>query len=452
MNDWCDKLKTALEKTFSMPFDISQSIVDGEEHFMCIPKNESNSFFSVQVYIHNQIRLLVHVEPQKYGRDMLNEMELADESKKACFFDYIAMLQDYGAKVEFKVNDTILDENTKWPDSWRTFSCRIIRVPVEINSSHDAYDFISEWMLHGVGLVLSLLTISDVEEAETLEAVEGEGEKSIIKSTRYERNPINRKICLHKKGYSCAVCGANLFEIYGEIGRDYIEIHHITPVSMMGEGYILDIDRDLEPLCPNCHAMIHRKNPPYTIEELRNMVRMKSPAIPFNIPVTYSYDEKEGNDVPMAAEDYERYLWHREDCDLIELFGNEKTILFGCYKNKNHLKWIQENNIYNIRLGARKGSMSGEAELFEQTAHLVLYDVNHPNELLAYEISSCCEMSGQQLLAFNYPSHHPGKAYMTFKLTESSLDIQRLKFLRLINRIEEEHPEHIKGMPVFLEP
>lgn len=122
-------------------------------------------------------------------------------------------------------------------------------------------------------------------------------------SVRYERNPINRKLCLYKKGYSCVVCGTNLFEKYGEIGRDYIEIHHTTPVSMMGDGYILDIDRDLEPLCPNCHAMIHRKNPPYTIDELRNMIRNKTSVISPHIPVTYNKNADEPSS--KAAEEQE---------------------------------------------------------------------------------------------------------------------------------------------------
>ena len=61
------------------------------------------------------------------------------------------------------------------------------------------------------------------------------------------------------------------------------------------------------------------------------------------------------------------------------------------------LEWILEQNIYNIRLGARKGSMSGESELFERTSHLVLYDVDHPNKQMIFDIESCAEMSGTQL-------------------------------------------------------
>lgn len=268
MNGWCNKLKETLENTFSMPFEVSLSIVDGEEHFICIPKNEGDLFFTVLVYLHNQIRLIVKIEPQKYGRNMLNEMALADENKKNNFYEYLSLLKDVGAKVQFNVNELPLEQYPNWPVIWQSFSCKITKVPIETSNQQDTFYLISEWLQHGVSLMLSLLTVNEMDTNIDMDVIAGEGTKYMVLSTRYERNPINRRICLLKKGYTCAVCGTNLFEKYGEIGRNYIQVHHRTPVSMMGEGYILDIDRDLIPLCPNCHTMIHRKYPPYSIDEL----------------------------------------------------------------------------------------------------------------------------------------------------------------------------------------
>jgi 5-methylcytosine-specific restriction protein A len=45
----------------------------------------------------------------------------------------------------------------------------------------------------------------------------------------------------------------------------------------MGNNYIVDPVKDLEPVCPNCHAMLHRKDPPYSIEELYGWVAENSP-------------------------------------------------------------------------------------------------------------------------------------------------------------------------------
>lgn len=40
----------------------------------------------------------------------------------------------------------------------------------------------------------------------------------------------------------------------------------------------IDPISDLRPVCPNCHAMLHKKNPPYTIDELREIIHQNSSA------------------------------------------------------------------------------------------------------------------------------------------------------------------------------
>lgn len=94
------------------------------------------------------------------------------------------------------------------------------------------------------------------EEDQTLE--EGEATKS--SSTRYERNPKARKKCLDYYGCKCYVCGIDMEKEYGSgLGRGAIEVHHIIPVSQRGGSYIINPIKDLRPLCPNCHAIVHRK-------------------------------------------------------------------------------------------------------------------------------------------------------------------------------------------------
>lgn len=53
MEDLCNKLKSDLEHYFSMPFEVSSSLIDGEEHYTCSPTNEGAMLFDVNVYIHN---------------------------------------------------------------------------------------------------------------------------------------------------------------------------------------------------------------------------------------------------------------------------------------------------------------------------------------------------------------------------------------------------------------
>lgn len=62
-------------------------------------------------------------------------------------------------------------------------------------------------------------------------------------------------------------------DVYGKIGRGYIHVHHLVPPSAIGKRYRLNPKRDLRPVCANCHAMIDRRDPPYTIDELKHFYK-----------------------------------------------------------------------------------------------------------------------------------------------------------------------------------
>jgi len=102
-----------------------------------------------------------------------------------------------------------------------------------------------------------------------------EGTARTITSKSFERNPLARRICVEYYGYSCQVCGFDFQEIYGDLGKEFIHVHHIKPMSDVRTEHFTDPIQDLRPVCPNCHAMIHRKKPPYTIEEIKEMIRKK---------------------------------------------------------------------------------------------------------------------------------------------------------------------------------
>lgn len=98
-----------------------------------------------------------------------------------------------------------------------------------------------------------------------------EGEQFNVEQTKYERNPVARQQCIERFGLSCQICFFNFLEKYGPIGEGFIHVHHIVPISEQGGSYEVNPAKDLVPLCPNCHAMIHRKNPPYAIDELKRI-------------------------------------------------------------------------------------------------------------------------------------------------------------------------------------
>ena len=98
-----------------------------------------------------------------------------------------------------------------------------------------------------------------------------EGKSKDIIQTCYERNPLARKRCLSLYGHSCKVCAYNFEQFFGKVGKGYIHVHHINQISEIGREYEIDPIKDLIPICPNCHAMIHSKRPAFTIEEIQQI-------------------------------------------------------------------------------------------------------------------------------------------------------------------------------------
>nr|WP_141661888.1 HNH endonuclease [Burkholderia ambifaria] len=88
----------------------------------------------------------------------------------------------------------------------------------------------------------------------------------------YERNAAARRACINHYGYACMVCDLDFEVRYGSIGRSFIHVHHEVPIADIGANYQVDPIRDLKPVCPNCHAMLHRQDPPLPIEKLRAML------------------------------------------------------------------------------------------------------------------------------------------------------------------------------------
>jgi 5-methylcytosine-specific restriction enzyme A len=103
-----------------------------------------------------------------------------------------------------------------------------------------------------------------------------EGAKRSVTVNIYERDPNARRKCIAHWGLTCVTCGFDFLRVYGELGDGFIHVHHLKPLSEIGQRYELSPIDDLRPICPNCHAMIHRSSPAMTIDELRRIVRLQA--------------------------------------------------------------------------------------------------------------------------------------------------------------------------------
>lgn len=138
----------------------------------------------------------------------------------------------------------------------------LVSIDAAPNVEKDAINFSSEI----TSPEKSFNTSESVFPDEVEEFVEGATKQVIVNA--YERDPKARAACVRHYDYSCVICNFNFLEKFGEIGRNFIHVHHLQPISKAKEQHCVDPIQDLRPVCPNCHAMLHRRNPPFSIEEL----------------------------------------------------------------------------------------------------------------------------------------------------------------------------------------
>lgn len=96
-----------------------------------------------------------------------------------------------------------------------------------------------------------------------------EGASQMVSVNKFERNSKAKIQCINYHGYKCAVCSFDFEAFYGAIGKQYIHVHHIVPLSEIRKEYSVDPIKDLIPVCANCHAIIHRTQPPLSVSQLK---------------------------------------------------------------------------------------------------------------------------------------------------------------------------------------
>ena len=99
-----------------------------------------------------------------------------------------------------------------------------------------------------------------------------EGSVQRILVNRYERDARARERCIKFYQAVCVLCKFDFSTVYGDALDGFIHVHHLKPLSSIGAEYEVDPIRDLRPVCPNCHAVLHRREPPYSLDEVREFL------------------------------------------------------------------------------------------------------------------------------------------------------------------------------------
>lgn len=114
----------------------------------------------------------------------------------------------------------------------------------------------------------------DIQAFATQEGLEGSPREQ--SSIYYERKPKLRAQAIAIHGTTCMVksCRFNFEMVYGARGKDFIEVHHVTPLSRLGKETVVNPRTDMVVVCSNCHRLIHR-DPEHilTIEDVDNLIK-----------------------------------------------------------------------------------------------------------------------------------------------------------------------------------
>ena len=112
----------------------------------------------------------------------------------------------------------------------------------------------------------------DSTEAEDEEQERYEGRLTEAKVLRRQRNRAARQQCLEASGYTCYVCGFNFEKTYGDIGKNFLEVHHTKPLATYDDEHPIP-QSELVALCSNCHSMVHSKREVLDVNELKEMLQ-----------------------------------------------------------------------------------------------------------------------------------------------------------------------------------
>lgn len=265
-------IKGCLESTYDVPF----CVIAGNEYrdisYRIWPDNDLGELFEIKMLYRQGIRLIIDICPQKYAAGMINDMQHADKEKINIFLKYVETMREQNAKVEMSVNHNLYAEINEdiWGQVWKNLKIRISVIPEKDSENMDNEQLFTSWAEKATGMMLSLL---NVEKLDVVEKLYLEGGCTQVLANKYERNPVNRQLCLMANGYCCKVCGFDFEKKYGKLGQKFIHVHHIEKISEHGEAYGIRPEKDLIPVCPNCHAMLHREDPPLAPERLIEIIR-----------------------------------------------------------------------------------------------------------------------------------------------------------------------------------
>ncbi len=219
-----------------------------------------------------------------------NQLVFWEKEKITSIVDHDFPIKDQILKAmdQFDINGTPegFREAQKWfvahPDTGTPYPAKIIWGLATSQRGNDFTAHQARDALRKRGFECAALDPSDFapKAPQTDSLIEG-AEYQATRTIR-ERNSVARKLCIDhyrsKNGgrLACLACDIDFNKVYGELGEGFIHVHHLDPLAEAAGERIVSPKFDLVPVCPNCHAMIHRHGKTRSIEEIVRLLKQNS--------------------------------------------------------------------------------------------------------------------------------------------------------------------------------
>ena len=269
LREFRQSLNTDLENLYGIPFSVKRIREDEKNDFHYRIFEERSGYqigFDLTLFwrkIYISLSSNQHVIDYKIYNYFRENVGLNID-----FINSISSHLDANGAINFEINGRKYSSFSKdlLDFSWEMIGINYTSKYIEVYDALEIhYEEIKNIIINFAAIVLMFI-FSNI----SIGAFEGNRYES--ESIKYERNPINRKLCIEANGFKCKVCGADLESLYGDVAHNFIEIHHLIPVSTYSTPKIINPILDLIPICPNCHRIAHKRFPPYTPEEIRLML------------------------------------------------------------------------------------------------------------------------------------------------------------------------------------
>jgi 5-methylcytosine-specific restriction protein A len=261
-------LQRAVQTRFGIAFTVRRQTTAEGTAFRIRPADLAPTIgFTVDIQI-GWRSLEAQFVPGSFAGELVQAMEHSDAHQRVAFRIFAYATVSAGANLTFRINSVPADPSSEsWPSDWKSCDISMRRSSIHWGESAASdNELVRAWACRFVGLIVALLPLEPVEPTVVSEV---EGQVIEVISKRYERSRLNRAACIEIQGSRCTVCGFDFGATYGPIGEAFIHVHHVASVATVGAGTVINPARDLVPVCPNCHAMLHTSRPPLPPDALR---------------------------------------------------------------------------------------------------------------------------------------------------------------------------------------